>query len=63
MTTPTTHYSFPKPIVGADAGTWGTELNSSLDMIDATIFSQAGALNSNNLTLRPTTRAQGFLDR
>ena len=63
MTTPTTHYSFPKPIVGADAGTWGTELNSSLDMIDATIFSQAGALNSNNLTLsnNPSTGVLGSI--
>ena len=50
MTTPTSNYKFPKPIVGADAGQWGTELNTCLDMIDAT-FPLPGVLTANTLIL------------
>lgn len=41
-TTPTLHYGFPKPQVGADRNLWGTELNSALDLIDTAIFSLSG---------------------
>lgn len=35
MTTPTTTFSFGKPINGADSDTWGTELNAFMDALDA----------------------------
>lgn len=41
MTTYTTHYSLPKPDVGASANTWGSDpggLNEGMDLIDAALF-------------------------
>src|SRR5271170_570185 len=38
MTTPTTHFSFGKPIVGGDSGTWGGEINSFMDALDSDLF-------------------------
>lgn len=49
--TNTAHYSLVKPEVGASATTWGTKLNSDLDIIDAQLFAHAGALDANNLSL------------
>lgn len=45
-TTPTTHYSFGKPAVGGDSGSWGTELNAALDLIDSTIFGVSGTASA-----------------
>jgi hypothetical protein len=61
--TSTAHYNFVKPEVGASATTWGAKLNSDLDMIDAQLFTSAGALNSNNLNLsnNPGTGVLGSL--
>ena len=49
--TSTANYNFIKPEVGASATTWGAKLNSDLDMIDAQLFTSAGALTSSNLNL------------
>lgn len=49
--TTTANYKFVKPEVGGSGTTWGTKLNSDLDMIDAQLFTSAGALTSNNLNL------------
>lgn len=35
MTTPTTNFSWGKPVVGSDNNTWGTEANAVFDAIDA----------------------------
>jgi hypothetical protein len=61
--TTTANYKFVKPEVGASATTWGTKLNSNLDMIDAQLFTSAGALNANNLNLsnNPGTGLLGTL--
>lgn len=60
MTTPTTNYSFPKPIVGGDASTWGTELNTALDDIDATIFEVSNAGQSAVQTVLDTGAANAY---
>ena len=61
--TTTANYNFVKPEVGASATTWGAKLNSDLDMIDAQLFTSAGALNANNLNLsnNPGTGVLGTL--
>jgi hypothetical protein len=61
--TTTANYNFVKPEVGASATTWGAKLNSDLDMIDAQLFTSAGALNANNLKLsnNPGTAVPGSL--
>jgi hypothetical protein len=61
--TTTANYNFVKPEVGASATTWGAKLNSDLDMIDAQLFTSAGALNANNLNLsnNPGTGVLGSL--
>lgn len=46
MGSPTTHYSWTKPTVGGDSSSWGTELNSSLDGIDTTVFAVSGVANA-----------------
>lgn len=43
MTTPTTNYSWGKPVVGADTNTWGGELNTLFDAQDAQVFTVATA--------------------
>ena len=43
MTTPTTNYSWGKPVIGADANTWGTESNAIYDAIDSVMFGKVGA--------------------
>jgi hypothetical protein len=61
--TTTANYNFVKPEVGGSATTWGAKLNSDLDMIDAQLFTSAGALNANNLNLsnNPGTGVLGTL--
>jgi hypothetical protein len=61
--TTTANYKFVKPEVGASATTWGAKLNSDLDMIDAQLFTSAGALSANNLNLsnNPGTGVLGTL--
>ena len=61
--TQTANYKFVKPEVGASATTWGAKLNSDLDMIDAQLFTSAGALSPNNLNLsnNPGTGLLGTL--
>lgn len=43
MSTPTTHYSWAKPVVGGDNGVWGTTLNTDLDDIDTDLFAVSTA--------------------
>lgn len=43
MTTPTTNYAWLKPVIGADANTWGTESNAVFDAIDAVMFGKIGS--------------------
>jgi len=41
--TRTTNYSFGKPTVGGSRSVWGTELNATLDQIDAEILKASQA--------------------
>jgi hypothetical protein len=42
----TTNYSWTKPAVGADSGSWGGLLNADLDAIDSTVFTVSGVANA-----------------
>lgn len=42
MTTPTTHFALGKPVVGGDADTWGSEVNTALDAIDTGLGGASG---------------------
>jgi hypothetical protein len=56
--TPTTNYGWSKPTVSADADTWGTQLNTDLDGIDAVMFgkcSLAGCAMTGTETLAAGT--------
>lgn len=52
MTTATTLFSFGKPVVGADADVWGTELNTIFDSIDKLLgaITTGGSANAYTLT-------------
>ncbi len=41
----TANYSWTKPNIGGDTGTWGTELNADLDSIDSALFAVSGVAN------------------
>jgi microcystin-dependent protein len=44
--TQTANYGWVKPEVGASATTWGTKLNSDLDLIDAQVYANQTALTA-----------------
>lgn len=54
--TPTAHYSWSKPTTGADADTWGTQINTDLDGIDTVVFGKCdlvGCTMTGTQTLAP----------
>jgi hypothetical protein len=55
--TPTANYGWSKPAVGADADTWGTELNASLDGIDV----QLKAVSTASAAQAPFLVPSGFI--
>lgn len=42
----TTNYAWTKPTPGGSSGTWGTELNTALDDIDADLFTVSGTASA-----------------
>lgn len=64
MTTPTTNYSWGKPVNGASADTWGTELNTLIDAIDTQVkANDTSAKNASSLSSGtvPDARLSGNL--
>lgn len=45
----TRYYNWVKPIVGADADTWGQELNGTLQAIDAQVYNNAQAVSGGSV--------------
>ncbi len=58
MTTPTTHYSFQKPVVGGSADTWGTENNACWDAVDTALYGLSQTVAGN---ATPTGAVMDFL--
>ena len=42
----TTNYSWKKPDVGSESGTWGGDVNTNYDNQDATVFAVSGVANA-----------------
>jgi hypothetical protein len=43
VSTTTANYGWVKPTIGGDSGTWGSELNATIDAIDTQMFTNAGS--------------------
>jgi len=60
--TTTTNYGWVKPEVGASTTTWGTKLNSDLDLIDAQVFANSNMLKAlNSLAVQSASPVVGQL--
>ena len=60
QSTPTTHYGWAKPAVGASQDVWGVDLNGNLDSQDTTLWSIQAA-QSNYLPLAGGTLTGGLV--
>lgn len=54
MSSPTTNYGWTKPTINGDSNTWGAELNTDLDQIDAQVFANAGTAAAATAALSAT---------